>query len=136
MITAGYHWLLVATGDPVHPIRLSSEEGSLLALTADPDLETRVAETYFGFDANAAALDMTRHLAESVGSVAGGVATVAIDATEPWGRYEDGGVAFLRSLFRQLAGSTEFSTALPSELSVAVGFRPRLLSDRARQLPE
>ncbi|MCP3973729.1 MAG: hypothetical protein GY720_04470 [bacterium] len=125
LLAAGYRWVLVSGGDPINPIRLSSEEGTLLALTIDSDdVGRRIADHYFGLDPNAAALDLVRKLTSTVGSIPGGVATIVADGTEPWGRYEDGGVNFLRSLLRQLAGATEFSTELPSVLSASLDFEP------------
>ena len=121
---AGYDWLLLSAEDEHLPTQLTSEDGSLLALSAMPGAGDRISDTYFAMGHDAAALDLVSSLSAAVGDTPGAVVTVSADGSEPWGRYEDGGIAFLRSLFRQLAAAPDFATALPSELNAALPFEP------------
>jgi len=121
---AGYEWALLTGPEGSPPIRLTAEDSDLGALLSGSRHNDRVGLDYIDMDPNAAALDVVHTIADAIGGQPGGVVTLAADGTEPWGRYEDGGVAFLDSLFRQLAGATEFTTALPSDLLDSIIFEP------------
>jgi alpha-amylase/alpha-mannosidase (GH57 family) len=123
-LTAGFEWLLLSETETSRPFQITSEEGSLLALPNTPDPGRRIADTYFAIDPDAAAGDMVRAMADAVGDDPGAIATFAVDGTEPWGRYDDGGMAFLRRLLQQLSATDAFAMALPSELSEALRFDP------------
>ncbi len=124
MSEAAFDWVLVSGDGGTPPARLTAEEGNVLALPYAPLYDSLVAQDYFLQNPNAAAFDLVRRIADQLGGAAGGVETVVVDGTEPWGRYEDAGVAFLRGLFRQLGAAAEFTTALPSDINTSLLFDP------------
>jgi alpha-amylase/alpha-mannosidase (GH57 family) len=123
-LRAGFEWLLLSGPESPQPFQLTSESGSVLALVAAPQPGSRIADTYFAMDPDAAARDMIDAMAATIEESPGAVATFAADGTEPWSRYADGGLAFLRRLFERLQAAQSFSAALPSELTEAFHFDP------------
>lgn len=121
---AGFEWALLSAPEPTQPVWLTSERGDLLGFPASGRFGTAVATDYFARDPNTAALDVVRYVESEVGGEPGAVITLTADGTEPWARYSDSGVAFLESLFRLLAASELFNTALPGELESALLFDP------------
>lgn len=124
ILDAGFEWILLAASGSPRPFQLTSEKGSLLALEASSEPGARIADTYFAMDPDAAARDMIGRMAEAISDRPGSIATFATDATEPWSRYEDGGLTFLRSLFEKLSTTQAFATVLPSELNKSFRFDP------------
>jgi len=123
-LAAGLEWLLLSGPEPQRPFQLTSEGGSLLALVAAPEPGRRIATTYFAMDPNTAARDLIGAMSADVAEVPGGVAVFTADATEPWGRYEDGGIAFLRRLLNGLEAEQSFTTVVPSEMTESLRFDP------------
>jgi alpha-amylase/alpha-mannosidase (GH57 family) len=123
-IEAGFEWLLLSAPETTRPFQLTSETGSLLALVTAPEPGRRIADTYFKMEPASAARAMIDAMAAEIGQDPGAVATFAADGTEPWGRYEDGGIAFLRRLLEQLQATPVFTPVLPSELSGSLRFDP------------
>ena len=121
---AGYDWVILEDPEAGPPSRLVSEQVALTAFVGGTQPAAAVATSYFTMNPDAAALDFVRTLATAAPVSSGSVTTVVIDGTEPWGRYEQAGVPFLASLLRQLGESSEFTTALPTELVAGLRFDP------------
>ncbi len=123
-LSAGFEWLLLSGPESPTPFQLTSEIGNLLALVANPEAGKRIAESYFTMDPALAARDLIGAISAAMGDGSGVVAAFSADATEPWGRYEDGGLAFLRRVLQELATAQEFTAVLPSELNNSLQFDP------------
>jgi alpha-amylase/alpha-mannosidase (GH57 family) len=78
----------------------------------DTDLSNRIGFTYKTMPAEEAAEDFVRRAAEHEGPL-----PVILDGENPWEHYPDGGVAFLRALFRRLSDHPRIRTVTMSELS-------------------
>lgn len=121
---SGYGWALLAGAADDAPMRLTTESGEILGLPADDFFASRVAAEFYDDDPNAAALEVVRTLEQRLEGRMGAVTTIVADGTEPWGRFPDSGVSFLRSLLRQLGTASAFTTALPSEVNAALLLDP------------
>jgi len=77
----------------------------------DAELSNLVSFTYKGLDPEEAARDFARRLEGREGPV-----PVILDGENPWEHYPDGGVPFLRALFRTLTEHPRIRTAAIGEL--------------------
>ncbi len=78
----------------------------------DTALSNLLGFTYKSMDPADAAADFIRRLEGRSGPV-----PVILDGENPWEHYPDGGVAFLRALFKSLSGHPNIRTVTMSELS-------------------
>jgi len=85
--------------------------GGLKIAFRDTALSNLVSFTYKTMDPEEAAKDFVHRLEEMEGSV-----PVCLDGENPWEHYAEGGVPFLRALFRELSDHPRIRTVTMSEL--------------------
>lgn len=102
----------------LQPWRWEHDGREVLVFFRDTLLADKVGFDYATWDPHEAAADLIGNI-ERLGKqaeVESPVVSVILDGENPWEAYPDGGEAFLRELFTQLAEHTELKCVTPSKL--------------------